>query len=174
MARRPRSTAAAGGGEITLRSDLRPDDPGRVAAIVKATGFFYPDEEQVAVELVEEALAKGQAGSGYHFLLADRDGQSLGYSCFGPIPCTRSAFDLYWIAVHPAAQGLGLGRRLIEASERRVKELGGTRAYVETSGRPQYDPTRAFYEALGYRKAAVLDDFYGPDDAKVLYLKVLA
>ncbi len=173
MARGGGADRAREGADIALRSELREGDPARVAAIVGATGFFSRDEEQVAVELVEEALRKGQAGSGYHFLLADRGVESLGYSCFGPIPCTRSSFDLYWIAVHPAAQGLGLGRLLIEASERRVAELGGTRAYVETSGRPQYDPTRAFYEALGYRRAAELEDFYGPGDAKVLYLKVL-
>lgn len=161
------------GGEIGLRRGLGPGDPARVGELVRATGFFYPDEELVAVELVEEALAKGPSASGYHFLLAERDGRLLGYSCFGPIPCTRASFDLYWIAVHPAAQGLGLGRRLIAESERRVLELGGARAYVETSGRPQYDPTRAFYRALGYAPAAELPDFYAPGDAKVIYVKVL-
>ena len=45
--------------------------------------------------------------------------------------------------------------------------------YVETAGREQYRPTRAFYEACGYEIAARLDDFYAPGDAKVIYLRVL-
>jgi hypothetical protein len=45
--------------------------------------------------------------------------------------------------------------------------------YVDTSGRAQYAPTRAFYEHMGYERAAVLEDFYAPGDAKVIYSKIL-
>ena len=57
--------------------------------------------------------------------------------------------------------------------ERLVQETGGTRIYVETSQRPQYAATQAFYENRGYRQESVLEDFYGPGDAKVTYCKVL-
>ncbi len=50
---------------------------------------------------------------------------------------------------------------------------GGSRVYVETSSRPLYEPTRAFYLARGYREEARLPDFYGPGDAKVMYVKVI-
>jgi hypothetical protein len=58
-------------------------------------------------------------------------------------------------------------------AERRIRDLGGLRVYVDTSGRAQYAPTRAFYERLGYLPAAVLDDFYAPGDPKVIYCKAL-
>ena len=50
---------------------------------------------------------------------------------------------------------------------------GRTRVYVETSTRPQYLPTRAFYLACGYELAAELVDFYAPGDGKAVFLKVL-
>jgi len=57
--------------------------------------------------------------------------------------------------------------------ERLVQEAGGTRIYVETSQRLQYAATRTFYENRGYRQESVLEDFYGPGDARVTYCKVL-
>ncbi len=157
---------------VVLREEVRSSDPQRVREITESSGFFYAEEIDTAVELVEERLAKG-IKSGYHFIFAD-DGQlTLGYSCFGPIACTKASFDLYWIAVAGDARGKGLGTKLIEASESAIRSLGGSRIYVETSSRALYDPTRAFYLARGYAEEAKLADFYGPGDAKVIYVKVV-
>jgi len=152
-----------------------PDERDRLAVrdLTAATGFFSADESAVAAELVEARLAQGPA-SGYRFIFAEGDRGLEGYVCFGPIPLTRSSYDLYWIAVRPAAQQAGLGRRLMDLAEAAVRRSGGTAMYVETSTRPQYLPTRAFYQRLGYRLAAELPDFYGPGDGQAIYMKQLA
>ena len=124
----------------------------------------------MAVELVDERLAKGPT-SGYHFLLAEHYGRLVGYSCYGPIAGTENGFDLYWIAVHPDFQRLGLGRRLLKDTELRIRKAGGSRIYVDTSQRPQYASTRAFYERCGYKLDALLPDFYRPGDGKAIYCK---
>ncbi|MBE3064919.1 MAG: GNAT family N-acetyltransferase [Spirochaetes bacterium] len=157
---------------ITYRDTVADTDPASVRAITQSSGFFYPDEIDTAVELVEERLAKGLK-SGYHFIFAEENGRTVGYSCFGPIACTKSSFDHYWLAVVNDARGRGLGTALIGATERAIAGLGGTRIYLETSSRPLYDPTRAFYAARAYTLEAELRDFYGPGDAKVIYVKVL-
>jgi GNAT superfamily N-acetyltransferase len=157
---------------LGLRDEPMDGDRAAVRALTAATGFFSADEVAVAVELVEVHLAQGPA-SGYRFLFADGDDGLDGYVCYGPIALTRSSFDLYWIAVRPDAQRTGLGRRLMEAAESRARELGATTMYVETSSRPQYEPTRAFYRRLGYRPAAELPDFYGPGDGQVIFAKQL-
>jgi GNAT superfamily N-acetyltransferase len=156
--------------ESVYREDLRPADAEAVRRLVEATGFFHPEEVAIAVELVEERLAKG-AASGYEFLIAEANGEWLGYSCYGIIPLTVASWDLYWIAVHPSQQGKGLGRRLLEATEAKIRAAGGTAAYAETSGRPQYAPTRTFYTRCGYATGAVFDDFYAPGDAKYVFVK---
>jgi GNAT superfamily N-acetyltransferase len=159
--------------EPDLRRTVGLADIAGVRALIDATGFFRPDETAVAVELVEDRLAKGLETSGYHFLFADDAAGLAGYACFGPIPCTLTSWDLYWIAVSPAAQGRGIGRRLLQATEEAVRQAGGLSIYVETSSRPQYDPTRAFYLACGYRIEHVFADFYAPGDGKTVYVKRL-
>jgi ribosomal protein S18 acetylase RimI-like enzyme len=159
-------------GPVTFRYEAAPDDRRALQELVESTGFFSPVEADVAVELVDERLARSEA-SGYHFVFAETGGRMLGYSCYGPIPATTASWDLYWIVVRKTDQRAGLGRTLLAESERLIQAAGGSRVYVDTSSRPQYEPTRSFYERCGYRKAAVLDDFYAPGDGKVIYLKVL-
>lgn len=156
-----------------LRHDVRPSDRGAVRSIVERTGFFLDDEIDVAVELVEEHLARGQAW-GYHFVFAEFEGVVVGYACYGPIACTAASYDLYWIAVDPTQQGQGIGRQLMRATESQIVAAGGRRIYIDTSGQPKYAPTRAFYERSGFRCAARLVDFYAPGDDRLIYEKVIA
>ncbi len=158
---------------VSFRYDVRPADCETVRAIVAATGYFTPSEVDVAVELVQENLAKGAASSGYHFIFAESAGATIAYLCYGPIPCTVSSHNLYWIAVHPDHQGKGLGKALMREAEKLIGEGGGTRIYIDTSYKAQYEDTRAFYLSLGYELDALLRDFYAPGDDKVIYRKLL-
>lgn len=162
----------ADGRELRLRDDVRPNDRDAVRTLVERTGFFSADEVEVAIELVDEHLARGTA-SGYQFVLAECDGAVAGYACFGPIACTIASYDLYWIVVDPSFQRHGVGQRLMAAVESRVMAAGGARIYVDTSGRPQYSPTRAFYEGNGFCCDARLADFYAPADDRLIYLKLV-
>lgn len=160
------------GNAMVYRQEVRQDDRETVGRLVRATGFFSKEECAIAVELVDDRLARGEA-SGYFFLFAEEADRLLGYTCFGPIPGTSHSFDLYWIAVDPLAQGRGLGRTLLTESEQLMSEQGARRVYAETSSRLQYKTTRAFYLACGYVREALLADFYAPDDGKVIFVKVL-
>jgi len=155
---------------IGLRHEVRDEDLITVREIVESTGFFYPGEVDVAVELVDERLHRGDA-SGYFFAFVEMDGRTVGYSCYGPIACTASSFDIFWIAIHSDAQRHGMGKWLMSVTEELIFARGGTRIYVETSGREHYLPTRSFYDRCGYQKVAELPEFYGLDDSKVIYLK---
>lgn len=159
-------------GELSLRFELCAGDVEAVRQITESTGFFSPEEVGVAVELAEDRLQKG-AASDYHFIVGDSGGRPVAYTNFGRIACTVSSFDLYWLAVDKQHQGSGFGRKLLTEAEHRIRALGGTRVYVETSNRAQYTPTRAFYERCGYRIEAILPDFYAPGDDKVIYIKLL-
>jgi ribosomal protein S18 acetylase RimI-like enzyme len=164
-----------GGIPVCLRDQVRPDDAAGVRRITESSGFFAAAEIDVAVELVQTRLSQGPA-SGYHFLFADTQapiGEPVGYSCFGPIACTQSSFDLYWIAVDERYRGIGLGKLLLAESEGTVRRMGGGRIYVETSSRSQYGPTRSFYTGRGYRQVALIPEFYAPGDGKIIYVKEL-
>ena len=165
-------TARSGSTGLALRRDLRPDDRAAVEGLLAGTGFFNDEEHAVAMELVDDRLKLGEA-SHYRFLVAELDGIVVGYACWGPILGTAESADLYWIAVDRSTQGKGVGRALLGEAERWMAASGRTRVYLETAGRPQYQPTRAFYLACGYRIAAELEHFYAPGDAKVVFLRVL-
>lgn len=168
----PPQQIVSGERHLTLRYDVVETDVIRVREIVDSTGFFHPPEVDVAVELVEERLRRGDA-SGYFFAFVELEGVAIGYSCYGPIACTASSYDVYWIAVHRDEQKNGIGRWLMTLTEQLIRSREGRRIYVETSGRPDYLPTRSFYERCEYVKAAELPEFYGDGDSKVIYLKVL-
>lgn len=155
---------------VHLRDVPRDADRDAIRRLADSTGFFRPDEVDVAVELVDTRLKNGPS-SGYEFLFAESDGQTIGYACYGPIGCTLGSYDLFWIVVDKAAQGRGLGRGLVQEVEQRVQVAGGRRIYVETSNRPQYLPTREFYLRCGYAIDAVLKDFYDDGDDKMVLVK---
>jgi len=157
---------------LVFRYEPVAEDGETIRQLTEITGFFNPAEIDVAVELVQERLAKG-ASSGYYFVFAEQHGRVVGYASYGHIACTESSYDLYWIAVHPDFQGKGLGRQILEESERLIKNAGGTRIYVETSSRAQYAATRAFYEHSDYRLESLMEDFYAPGDAKAVYCKAV-
>lgn len=142
-------------------------DRGRIEEITRAVGVFRDGEVPVALEVFDAAVA---GSPDYTALGAEADGRLAGWICWGPTPCTLGTYDLYWMAVDPALQGAGIGSSLVREMERRL--AGAARlVVVETAGRPDYAPTRAFYEARGYRRAAVIPDFYAPGDDQVVYLK---
>jgi ribosomal protein S18 acetylase RimI-like enzyme len=140
--------------------------------LVESTGVFYAEETEIAIELLEERLRRGRK-SGYEFIFAEREGKLVGYCAWGAVPLTHGSYDLYWIAVAPNAQGLGIGRRLMHLAEAAVAKRGGGRLYIETSSRAAYVRTRRFYRAAGYGQAARLRDFYARGDHKVVFAKTI-
>jgi GNAT superfamily N-acetyltransferase len=157
---------------LLFREQLRASDPGRIEALVRATGFFSQEEIAIARELADDALVHGE-NSHYRFILTDGGDVLAGYACFGRIPATRSGWDLYWIVVGPAFQAQGLGGRILKMAELRVASAGGERLYAETSSREQYAPTRQFYVRYKFTQTADFPDFYAPGDGKIVYVKLL-
>lgn len=157
---------------MNIRTDLRPEDRTLLEGLLRATGFFNPRELRVALEVIDESLASGKK-SEYRFLILEDEGKVIGYACWGPITVTLTSADLYWMAVHPASQGKGLGRTLLETAEMWMAREGHTRVYLETSTRQQYASTRTFYLRCGYEIVAELPDFYEPGDGKAVFVKML-
>jgi len=157
---------------LSYRTDVRHADRELVREIVSSSGFFPPVEIDIAVELVDERLLRGEK-RGYFFLFAQQDGQAVGYTCFGPIAGSLHSYDLYWIAVHDRFRRCGIGKDLLARSEELILHQGGRRIYIDTSSRLQYEATRAFYRARGYREDAFLEDFYAPGDGKIIYVKAI-
>ena len=154
---------------------LRPHDRERIAELLVSTRVFAADEVEVALQLFDLGVADGSRGGAddahvpdYEFTGAFAGERLIGYACVGPTPATDGTFDLYWLAVDPAAQGKGVGRALVREVERELRARGGRLLLVETSSRPDYENTRAFYARCGYTEAARIRDFYAPADDRIM------
>jgi ribosomal protein S18 acetylase RimI-like enzyme len=148
---------------------LVPDDRKDLLEILKNTGVFQHYEIEVADEVIQDSLKP--ASDYFSFCAIDEENRVVGYVCCGPTPCTSGTFDLYWIAVSPKHQGLGIGKRLLQRAEEFVKEKGARLMVIETSSTADYNNTRFFYLNNGYQQLAAIQDFYRPGDNKIIYGK---
>ena len=140
-----------------------------------STAVFSTEEIEVALQLFD-ATVDDEDGIGaddanvpdYEFTGAFDGEQLLGYACTGPTPATVGTFDLYWLAVDRSVQGQGIGKTLVHEVERDLRDRGARMLLVETSSRPDYSNTRAFYARCGYTEAARIKDFYAPADDRIM------
>ena len=171
LRRTPPKTAASDASPRIFVGDITPKYRDRVRDIVVATGVFSEAEVNVALELFD---SNAPASSDYFFLGAFTPEEELaGFACYGPTPGTEGTFDLYWIAVHPAAQGTGSGTILINEVERRLQGQNARMLVVETSSRSDYKSSRGFYIRRGYVESARARDFYAPGDDRITFTKRL-
>jgi GNAT superfamily N-acetyltransferase len=154
--------------DVKFRTTPKHDDIKRIREIVVSTGFFYDHEVEIAVELIEERLTKGES-TGYHFVFAEVDDVTIAYSCFGPITMSKTSFDLYWIVTHGDFRGKGIGKKLLEETFKSARLMGCSIIIAETSGLEHYSPTRAFYDRNNFTLEARLKDFYAVGDDKLFY-----
>ena len=122
--------------------------------------------------MVQEYLDNGKK-SGYFFVFAEIDGKTVGYTCFGKIPCTVSSFDLYWIGVLDSQRGNGLGKILMTETEKMIKYIHGKSIYIETSSKEKYLPTQKFYDKCNCELIARIPNFYDEGDDKLIYKKTI-
>jgi ribosomal protein S18 acetylase RimI-like enzyme len=151
---------------IRFRRLLHEADPRRIGALVAATGVFSKEEIAMAALLAQMTLDKTEV---FRWILAESDGELLGYTCYQQVPLTAVSWDLYWIAVAPAAQRAGLAQKLIALTAEACRKKSGLSLYAETSSREPYAKARAFYRKAGFVEAGVFPDFYDVGDAKVVF-----
>ncbi len=152
---------------------LKKEDKPYLMALLKNTPEFTAEEVVIAEEVTDGSIDKPET-SGYYSLVAENEkGDFIGFISYGPIPLTKYAWDIYWIAVKHELQGHGTGATLLKAAEERIAQAGGRMTFIETSDKKQYDKTRRFYIANDYVEICNIPDFYAPGDGKIIYQKKL-
>ena len=150
-------------GEKTIRL-LQPADRNTLYTILTKVNVFHPDEVDIAMELIDIAIANPPQ-TDYNIFVLEQDGEVTGYHCTGKRPLTDGVYDLYWIVVDPERAGKGAGTLLLQHAENFVEERKGRWLLAETSGRDIYQKTRDFYRRNSYVVLATINDFYSVGDA---------
>lgn len=151
---------------------LHPEDREQILRIVSSIDIFDAEEKDVALELVDEAIAKPQQEY-YNIFVYEEENKVLGYHCTGQRALTDGVFDMYWIVVDPNVQNKGIGKKLLEHVENFAKERNGRLILAETSSRGVYTPTRSFYLKNHYSILAEIKDFYSKNDNLVIFGKYI-
>lgn len=152
----------------------RPEEKEKLVILAQETGFFSLDEIAIIREMLDGFFDPGPMDDQTFIVYrAVANAEPLGFACYGPTPMTEGTYDLYWIAVDKTHQNKKIGRALLEAMESELEKQNARAVYLDTSDTSEYSPTRAFYERMGYARAAHLLDFYKMGDGKVIYRKWL-
>ncbi|MFM7444130.1 MAG: GNAT family N-acetyltransferase [Tabrizicola sp.] len=143
---------------------MQRDDLAAAEALIAAVDLFPP-------EMLPDLAAPHLEGADELWLIA-ADGLGLAY--VAPERLTDGTWNLLLLAVGPARQKQGLGRRLVAAVEAAVLAKGARLLLVETSGVPEFAGQRQFYAKLGFRPEARIRDYYQAGDDKVIFVKPLS
>ena len=156
--------------DVVLRERVYPKDREPIGRILRHSGAFRADEIAVGLELLDETL-NPRPDTDYLWLLAESDGQVVGFACYGLVPMTEGTFDLYWIAVDPSVRGTPVATILDDAVAKSVREKGGRWILAETSSTDPYSAARRFYSKRGYSLVECIPDFYRPGDDRLTFGK---
>jgi ribosomal protein S18 acetylase RimI-like enzyme len=156
--------------EAMITEAMQADGP-QILDIAARAGVFSQEEVDCVKDLWEDYLTTGPVAGGYNFIVDREDERVLGFACYGPRDLTSGVFDLYWIAVDSRSHRNGVGRKLLTATEHAVQQAGGRMLIAETSGTPDYEPTRKFYLGMGYVMEATIKDFYVEGDDLAIFIK---
>lgn len=141
----------------------RAADAGTIAAFAQALSLEegYPAPTLLAEHLRAEGFG---ASPRFRALIAEQDGQAVGYALFYPAYDTDQAargFYLQDLYVVPQARRRSAGRALMVAVARACQADGG--CYVFWNALPKNRAALAFYRAIGAREEPVLTLSLQPD-----------
>ena len=113
-----------------------------------------PQTEQGYARFLQTQLAK----PGVVVLVAERDGQVLGYAYAGLegtdyMSLRGPAGALYDIVVDPAQRGQGVGRMLLDATLAALDALGAPRVLLSTA--EQNDVAQRLFAGAGFRRTMI-------------------
>ena len=149
-------------------------DADVIRGLATDNGMFDPDDMDGFDDMMSGYL-EGTLDR-HAWIVATDDTEIAGAAYYAPEPFADRLWNLYFLAVAPAAHGSGAGSELIQWVEQTLSQLGEEQArglIVETSSTDPYAQARAFYAKHGFDEEARIREFYGPGDHKVVFWKAL-
>lgn len=152
---------------INIRS-AQSADLSRLKTVITSSDLF-------PAELLDDMMADylQNEDSEQIWRVAETDEQIIGLAYAAPEMMTEGTYNLYLIAVHKSMQGKGVGGQLMRHFEELLTHQKVRILLVETSGLPEFERTRAFYDQLDYQRTAVIPEFYAAGEDKVVFWKKL-
>jgi ribosomal protein S18 acetylase RimI-like enzyme len=160
------ATPARMGVTVKVRT-LEREDADVCEAIVRGLPDWFGIEEGIA-----EARGYLETQDG---LVADDGRAVVGFLTY--TSAYAESMEITWMAVAADAHRRGIGRALIEALVRDARSRGCELVLVKTLAdsepSPEYEATRSFYRAMGFRPLTVLPDLWDAANPCLLMVRSL-
>ena len=157
-----------------MNDPIRPcheSDLPALKAIVDAVALF-PSE--LLDDMVSFGAPTREGDDPTEFWLVHDDGAGpVGVAYCAPEAMASGTWNALLLAVRPERQDEGVGAGLMARIEALLGARGERVLLVETSGTDEFERTRGFYARIGYEREAVIREYYGPGDDKVVFRKAL-
>lgn len=147
-----------------------PEDIDGLLTLADAAGLFQPEHLDFLKGMLTTYFS---STDNPEFWITDDDNGPVGVAYCEPERMANQTWNLQLIAIHPDRQGQGRGKALLRYVEQTLTEQGGRVLLVETSGVPDFEPTREFYRKCGFEEEARIRDFYDTGDDKIVFRKAL-
>ena len=154
---------------------VAPTDRAALLRVAVDTALFNESEAESLLGNVLDQLAAGSLPNG-HSAVCCRAGASndvAGWTYFAPDDHAEGVWNVWWIGVTPAQEGTGVAQALLEFDEVRAKAQGARLVVIETSSLESQTRARRPYTKRGYSECGRVPHFYGEDDDKVIFARVL-
>ncbi len=136
---------------------MQPTDLRSIAAVERAA-YDYP----WSVGIFRDCLL-----AGYYCLVLELEGRVMGYTIMSIAAAEAHVLNL---CVHPDAQHLGFGRRLLNALLAKARDSKADKVFLEV--RPSNSVALALYRSTGFEEIGIRPGYYqareGREDAVIL------
>jgi ribosomal protein S18 acetylase RimI-like enzyme len=122
--------------------------------------ILAPDQIQYMLDqFYTPASLLQQMAEGQTFLLVKNQGEPAAFASFSLLYPDEKIYKLNKLYIHPAQQGKGFGKLLLEEIVRRIQPLGATALDLNVH---RENPAKNFYQKHGFQIHQTLDIPLGP------------
>lgn len=122
---------------------------------------------------VAETLDSYLAGNTDDLWLTADDDEPVGVAYCAAEPVTSGTWNLLMLWTRHDRENHGHGSALVERVEKVLTDRQARLLIVETSGLPEFEKARAFYDKISFVQEARVKNFFAPGDDKIIYTKQL-
>ena len=151
------------------------DDVEQIRALALGNAMFAP-EEMGGFDHGLNGYLSGELEGHRWWVATGVGGRVEGAAYVAPEPFGDRVWNLYFLATDPTRHRRGAGSALVEHVAQMLRDEGDATArvlIVETSSSPAYEGARRFYVSRGFDREAVIREFYGPGEDKIVFWKSL-
>ncbi len=147
---------------------LAKSDLNAIKAVLNSIELFPAD---MLEDMTADYFSNPESEDIWFTQIQDETPIAIGFCA--PEKLTEGTYNLYAIGVRNDLQGKGIGAAMMNWIEQHLIEKQARVLIVYTSGTPEFELTRKFYEKIGYTKEATIRDFWSEGDDKVVFWKKL-